>query len=78
MRDLLGEEKVGDGGEDGHSPAETGHQAGSPEVRHREDVERAADGQISEHSYQQLLQSLHNYQDCYLSKEKERIVSTEA
>ena len=48
MRDLLGEEKVGDGGEDGHSPAETGHQAGSPEVRHREDVERAADGQISE------------------------------
>ena len=35
---LLGEQEVGDGGEDGHSPAEARHQAGSPEVWHGEDV----------------------------------------
>ena len=45
---LLGEEKVGDGGEDSHRPAERGDEAGPPEVRHGEDVERAADGEISE------------------------------
>ena len=45
---LLGEEKVGDGGEDRHSPAERGDEAGPPEVRHGEDVERAADSEISE------------------------------
>ena len=44
---LLGEEEVRDRGEDGYRPAETGDQAGSPEVRHGEDVEGAADGEIS-------------------------------
>ena len=50
MAVLLGKEKVRHRGRDGHRPAEARHQAGSPEVRHGEDVERAADGEISEHS----------------------------
>ena len=35
-----------DGADDGQDPAEEGHQAGPPDVRHGEDVERAADGEI--------------------------------
>ena len=44
---LLSEEKVRDGGDDGEGPAEEGDQAGPPDVRHGEDVERAADGEVS-------------------------------
>ena len=38
---------MGDGADDGQCPAEEGHQAGSPDVRHWEDVERSADDEIS-------------------------------
>lgn len=44
---LLGEQEVGYRGEDGDGPAEGGHEAGPPDVRHGEDVERAADGEVS-------------------------------
>ena len=44
---LLSEEKVWDGGDDGQGPAEEGYQAGPPDIRHGEDVERAADGEVS-------------------------------
>ena len=37
---------MGDGADDGQCPAEEGHQAGPPDVRHGEDVERTADGEV--------------------------------
>ena len=63
MAVLLGEEEVRHRGSDGHRPAEARHQAGSPEVGHREDVERAADGEISEQVEIDYL-CFDNCQDC--------------
>ena len=41
------EEKVRDGGRDGEAPAAEGDQAGALDVGQREDVERAADGEVA-------------------------------
>ena len=43
----LSEQEVRHGGSQRCDPANQRHQAGSPDVRHREDVERGADGEIS-------------------------------
>ena len=67
---------MGDRGQDGDRPAEAGDQAGSPEVWHGEDVERTADGEISDQLL--ILNFLVLIIRFYLSNEKERIVSTDA
>ena len=45
--DVLGEDEVRDGGEEGDGPAEGGDDGGPLDVGHGEDVERGADGQVA-------------------------------
>ena len=45
--DVLGEDEVRDGGEEGAGPAEGGDDGGPLDVGHGEDVERGADGQVA-------------------------------